>query len=171
MPDALSPNLAYLKPSETVAIGNETKRRRAAGEDVIDLSVGEPDFDTPRAAAEAGEQAIEKGMTHYPANIGIVELRAAIARNMSLMSGGRAINADQIETPLFLQFVRERAAGRGVTVEEQLETYRKRNLMGASLIPAETVADLAVLLASEKFRYTTGGFITVDGGLPEAFPR
>jgi len=82
-----------------------------------------------------------------------------------------AINADQIETPLFLQFVRERAAGRGVTVEEQLETYRKRNLMGASLIPAETVADLAVLLASEKFRYTTGGFITVDGGLPEAFPR
>jgi len=82
-----------------------------------------------------------------------------------------AINADQIETPLFLQFVRERAAARGVTVEEQLETYRRRNLMGASLIPAETVADLAVLLASEKFRYTTGGFITVDGGLPEAFPR
>jgi NAD(P)-dependent dehydrogenase (short-subunit alcohol dehydrogenase family) len=82
-----------------------------------------------------------------------------------------AINADQVETPLFLQFVRERAAGRGVTVEEQLETYRKRNLMGASLIPADAVADLAVLLASEKFRYTTGGFITVDGGLPEAFPR
>ena len=82
-----------------------------------------------------------------------------------------AINADQIETPLFLQFVKERAAGRGVTVEEQLETYRKRNLMGASLIPAEAVADLAVLMASDKFKYTTGGFITVDGGLPEAFPR
>ncbi|HSB53849.1 MAG TPA: aminotransferase class I/II-fold pyridoxal phosphate-dependent enzyme, partial [Gemmatimonadales bacterium] len=96
MPDPLSPNLAYLKPSETVAISNETKRRRAAGEDVIDLSVGEPDFDTPRAAAEAGEAAIEKGMTRYPANIGIAELRAAIARNMSLMSGGRAINPDQL---------------------------------------------------------------------------
>lgn len=82
-----------------------------------------------------------------------------------------AINADQIETPLFLKFVQERAASRGVTVEEQLETYRKRNLMGASLIPAEVVGDLAVLMASDKFRYTTGGFLTVDGGLPEAFPR
>ena len=82
-----------------------------------------------------------------------------------------AINADQVDTPLFQQFVRERAASRGVTVEEQLETYRRRNLMGAKLIPAEAVADLAVLLASDKFRFTTGDIITVDGGLPEAFPR
>jgi len=82
-----------------------------------------------------------------------------------------AINADQVETPLFLKFVEERAASRGVSVPEQLEAYRKRNLMGASLIPADAVADLAVLLASQKFRYTTGNFLTVDGGLPEAFPR
>ncbi len=82
-----------------------------------------------------------------------------------------AINADQVDTPLFQQFVRERAASRGVTVEEQLETYRRRNLMGAKLIPAEAVADVAVLLASQKFRFTTGDIITVDGGLPEAFPR
>jgi rhamnose utilization protein RhaD (predicted bifunctional aldolase and dehydrogenase)/NAD(P)-dependent dehydrogenase (short-subunit alcohol dehydrogenase family) len=82
-----------------------------------------------------------------------------------------AINADQVDTPLFQRFVRERAASRGVTIEEQLETYRRRNLMGVKLIPAEAVADLAVLLASEKFRFTTGDIITVDGGLPEAFPR
>ncbi|HEX2248990.1 MAG TPA: SDR family oxidoreductase [Gemmatimonadales bacterium] len=82
-----------------------------------------------------------------------------------------AINADQIETPLFLQFVRERAASRGVTVEEQLEVYRSRNLMGAKLIPPEAVADLAVLLASDRFRFTTGDILTVDGGLPEGFPR
>jgi NAD(P)-dependent dehydrogenase (short-subunit alcohol dehydrogenase family) len=82
-----------------------------------------------------------------------------------------AINADQVETPLFLKFVEERAASRGISVAEQLEAYRRRNLMGASLIPAEAVADLAVLLASPKFRYTTGDFLTVDGGLPEAFPR
>jgi NAD(P)-dependent dehydrogenase (short-subunit alcohol dehydrogenase family) len=82
-----------------------------------------------------------------------------------------AINADQVDTPLFQQFVRERAASRGVTVEEQLETYRRRNLLGAKLIPAEAVADLAVLLASDRFRFTTGDIITVDGGLPEAFPR
>jgi len=82
-----------------------------------------------------------------------------------------AINADQVETPLFLQFVRERAASRGVTVEQQLETYRSRNLMGATLIPPEAVADVAVLLASDRFRFTTGDILTVDGGLPEAFPR
>jgi rhamnose utilization protein RhaD (predicted bifunctional aldolase and dehydrogenase)/NAD(P)-dependent dehydrogenase (short-subunit alcohol dehydrogenase family) len=82
-----------------------------------------------------------------------------------------AINADQVDTRLFRRFVSERAASRGVTVEEQLEAYRRRNLMGAELIPPEAVADLAVLLASDKFRFTTGDIITVDGGLPEAFPR
>ena len=82
-----------------------------------------------------------------------------------------AINADQIETPLFLEFVSQRAAARGVSVEDQLETYRRRNVLGVSLIPAENVAGLAALLASEVFRFTTGDILTVDGGLPEAFPR
>ena len=82
-----------------------------------------------------------------------------------------AINADQVETPLFLKFVAERAAGKGISVDEQLEVYRKRNLLGASLIPASAVADLAVLLSSDRFKYTTGDILTVDGGLPEAFPR
>jgi NAD(P)-dependent dehydrogenase (short-subunit alcohol dehydrogenase family) len=82
-----------------------------------------------------------------------------------------AINADQIDTPMFMKFVQERAASRGISADEQLEAYRRRNVMGVSLIPADTVADLAALLASEKFRYTTGDIITVDGGLPDAFPR
>lgn len=82
-----------------------------------------------------------------------------------------AINADQVETPLFVRFVRERAAMRGVTPEQQLETYRGRNAMGLSLIPAVAVADVAALLASERFRYTTGDIITIDGGLSDAFPR
>ncbi|HSR91320.1 MAG TPA: aminotransferase class I/II-fold pyridoxal phosphate-dependent enzyme, partial [Gemmatimonadales bacterium] len=96
MPDALSQNLAYIRPSETVAISAETKRRRASGEDVLDLSVGEPDFDTPGIAAQAGIQAIQKGLTRYPPNIGIIELRAAMARTLSLMSGGRPVNPDHI---------------------------------------------------------------------------
>ncbi len=82
-----------------------------------------------------------------------------------------AVNADQVDTPLFRRFVSERARLRGVSVEEQLESYRRRNLMGVSLIPPDAVADLAVLLASDRFRYTTGDFLTVDGGLPDAFPR
>jgi rhamnose utilization protein RhaD (predicted bifunctional aldolase and dehydrogenase)/NAD(P)-dependent dehydrogenase (short-subunit alcohol dehydrogenase family) len=82
-----------------------------------------------------------------------------------------AINADQVDTPLFRRFVGERAKSRGVTEAEQLETYRKRNLMGVGLIPAEAVADMAVMMAGERFRFTTGGFLTVDGGLAEGFPR
>src|SRR5262244_1390078 len=96
MPDQLSLNVQHLKASETVAISNEAKRRKAAGEDVLDLGVGEPDFDTPAPAAQAGIQAIQKGLTRYPPNIGIPELRTAIARNLSLLSGGRPVNPDQI---------------------------------------------------------------------------
>jgi rhamnose utilization protein RhaD (predicted bifunctional aldolase and dehydrogenase)/NAD(P)-dependent dehydrogenase (short-subunit alcohol dehydrogenase family) len=82
-----------------------------------------------------------------------------------------AINADQVETPLFRRFLEERAARGGVSVEQQLEAYRRRTVMDVALIPAEAVADLAVLLASERFRFTTGDILTIDGGLPEAFPR
>jgi aspartate aminotransferase len=96
MADPFSLNLAQLKPSETVAISAECKRRKAAGEDVFDLSVGEPDFDTPAVVRQAAIEAINRGMTRYPANIGIPELRAAMASNLSLMSGGRAVNADHI---------------------------------------------------------------------------
>ena len=96
MPDPLSPNLEFLKASETVAISAEAKRRKAAGEDVLDLGVGEPDFDTPAAVCDAGIDAIRKGYTRYPPNIGTLDLRSAIARQLSLLSGGRPVNADHV---------------------------------------------------------------------------
>src|ERR1041385_1973072 len=80
MPDPLSPNVQHLKASETVAISNEAKRRKAAGEDVLDLGVGEPDFDTPAPAAQAGPQALRKGR----------------AGELSRMSGGRPVDPDQL---------------------------------------------------------------------------
>ena len=96
MPDPLSINLAQLKASETVAISAETKRRKAAGEDVYDLSVGEPDFDTPAPVRQAAIEAIQKGFTRYPPNIGLPELRTAIARTLSLLSNGRPVNPDHM---------------------------------------------------------------------------
>ena len=96
MPDPLSLNVQHLKASETVAISNEAKRRKAAGEDVLDLGVGEPDFDTPAQAVQAGIQAIQKGFTRYPPNVGIADLRKGIAEALSRMSGGRAIDPDHI---------------------------------------------------------------------------
>src|SRR3954463_919796 len=89
MPDPLSINVQQLKASETVAISNEAKRRKAAGENVLDLGVGEPDFDTPQPASLAGIQAIRRGMTRYPPNVGIAELRRGIAQQLSIMSNGR----------------------------------------------------------------------------------
>ena len=96
MPDRLSPNLAQLKASETVTISAEARRRKAAGEDVLDLGVGEPDFDTPAAAAQAGIAAIEQGKTRYPPNAGLAELRRAIAQNLSGLSGGRTVDPERI---------------------------------------------------------------------------
>lgn len=96
MSDVLSPNLQHLEPSATIAISQEAKRRKAGGEDVIDLGAGEPDFPTPPIPAEAGIRAIKEGKTHYPANQGILELRAAAATHLSLLSGGRPVNADHI---------------------------------------------------------------------------
>jgi len=96
MSQGLSPNLQHLETSATIAISQEAKRRRAAGEDVIDLGAGEPDFPTPPVPSDAGIRSIRDGKTHYPANEGILELRVAAAKHLSLLSGGRPVNADNI---------------------------------------------------------------------------
>lgn len=96
MRDRLSQNLAHLRGSETVAISAEARRRRVAGEDVIDLSAGEPDFDTPAPIARAGIEAIERGRTHYPPNPGIPELRRALADHLAALSPGRTIDPERI---------------------------------------------------------------------------
>jgi aspartate aminotransferase len=92
----LSSNLQHLETSATIAVSQEAKRRKAAGEDVIDLGAGEPDFVTPPIPSDAGIKAIRDGKTHYPANEGILELRAAAAQHLSLLSGGRPVNADNV---------------------------------------------------------------------------
>lgn len=82
-----SPNIAQLKPSATIAVSSLAKRLRAEGRDVIDLSVGEPDFDTPGWIADAAIQGIREGRTRYTPVAGIPELRKAIARHLSGRAG------------------------------------------------------------------------------------
>ena len=91
-----SRNLEHLELSATVSINQDAQGRRLAGEDILDLSAGEPDFDTPRIPCDAGTKAIQQGRTRYPPNAGILDLRAAAARRLSLLSGGRPVNADNI---------------------------------------------------------------------------
>ena len=71
--------LARIKPSPTLAITSRVKELKRAGIDVIDLGVGEPDFDTPEHIKEAGIQAIRDGQTKYTNVDGTPELKDAIA--------------------------------------------------------------------------------------------
>ncbi|MCU0855463.1 MAG: pyridoxal phosphate-dependent aminotransferase [Rhodobacteraceae bacterium] len=75
----LSATLARVKPSPTIAITMKAAEMKAAGRDIISLSAGEPDFDTPRHIREAAKRAIDEGKTRYTAVDGIPELKAAIA--------------------------------------------------------------------------------------------
>ncbi|WP_293573445.1 pyridoxal phosphate-dependent aminotransferase [Phaeobacter sp.] len=74
----LSDSLSRIKPSPSIAITTLAGELRAAGRDVIGLSAGEPDFDTPDTIKAAAVQAIADGKTKYTAPDGIIELKRAI---------------------------------------------------------------------------------------------
>lgn len=84
-----------LMPSHTMAIDARAKQLKAQGLDIINLSVGEPDFDTPDSAKEGGIRAIHDGFTKYTIAPGIAELREAIARKLR-RENGLEYNADDI---------------------------------------------------------------------------
>jgi len=75
----VSERLASIPESTTMKISAMAKKLNAAGLDVIDLGVGEPDFDTPKNICDAAINSIRRGDTHYLPTSGIPELRAAIA--------------------------------------------------------------------------------------------
>ena len=68
-----------VEPSATLAISNKASALEAEGVDVVDLSVGEPDFPTPEPVVEAGREALAAGHTGYTPSNGIPALREAIA--------------------------------------------------------------------------------------------
>lgn len=76
----ISKRAASLAPSLTLAITAKAKELRAAGEDVIGLGAGEPDFDTPDHIKEAAAKALADGFTKYTPASGTPELRAAAAQ-------------------------------------------------------------------------------------------
>ncbi|HAY77402.1 MAG TPA: aspartate aminotransferase, partial [Gemmatimonadetes bacterium] len=90
-----SANVEKLKPSATIAVSTLAKKLAADGRDIINLSAGEPDFDTPAFIADAGKAAISEGRTRYTPTAGIPELRVAIAERLSDRSG-RAMDPDGV---------------------------------------------------------------------------
>ena len=73
--------------SPTFRINARARALRAEGADVLDFSVGEPDFPTPPAAKRAGKNAIDGDLTRYTANEGTIELRRAIAAKLARDNG------------------------------------------------------------------------------------
>lgn len=83
----LSQTLARVKPSTTIAITNRARELADEGRDIISLSAGEPDFDTPEHIRQAGKDAIDAGHTRYTAVDGITELKQAICDKFARENG------------------------------------------------------------------------------------
>ena len=79
----LSKNLEKIAPSATVAMTQLARDLKSQGKDVISLSAGEPDFDTPENIKKAAIEAITRGETKYTAVDGIDELKEAIINKFS----------------------------------------------------------------------------------------
>jgi aspartate aminotransferase len=88
-----SPNIAQLRPSATIAVSARAKALKAQGRQIIDLGVGEPDFDTPDFVKAAAARAVASGHTKYTATEGILPLREAIAADAGRRWIGSAADA------------------------------------------------------------------------------
>jgi aspartate aminotransferase len=87
--------LGRLSESATIAMSRKARELKAAGRDIISLSLGEPDFDTPEPVKLAGIQAIEDNFTHYPPVPGYPEVRQAVCNKLK-RDNGLDYAADQI---------------------------------------------------------------------------
>lgn len=95
----VSPRLAAISESATMAITNQAAQMKAAGEDVISFGAGEPDFPTPGHIVEAARQAASDPKNHkYTANSGLPDLREAIAAFTRDHGGPQVRAADVLVT-------------------------------------------------------------------------
>ena len=83
----LADTLARVKPSATIAVTQKARDLKAQGREIISLSVGEPDFDTPDNIKQAAIRAIERGETKYTPVPGIGPLREAVAAKFKRENG------------------------------------------------------------------------------------
>ena len=74
----ISPRIAQISPSLTLAITAKAKQMKADGIDIIGFGAGEPDFDTPEHIKEAAKKALDEGFTKYTPASGTAELKEAI---------------------------------------------------------------------------------------------
>jgi aspartate aminotransferase len=95
MHDILAHRIHEIKESSTLQMAKMTRELRAKGLDIINLSLGEPDFDTPAHIKAAAIEAINQNYTHYPPVSGYPELRQAVADKF-LRENGLKYTASQV---------------------------------------------------------------------------
>ena len=133
-----------MKPSATVAVNAKALELRRQGVDLVALTAGEPDFDTPEHVKEAARRALAQGKTKYAPPAGIPELREALAE----------------------KFRREN--GLSVTPEETIVTVGGKqalfNLFQAILDPGDEVIVLSPYWVSypEMVRFAGGVVVEVE---------
>jgi aspartate aminotransferase len=74
----IADSLSRIQPSATIAVSTKARQLKAQGRDIVSLSAGEPDFDTPQNIKDAVKKALDQGKTKYTDVDGIPELKAAI---------------------------------------------------------------------------------------------
>ena len=83
----ISDRIKNLAPSATLAMSQKSAELKAAGVDVINMSVGEPDFDTPEFIKEAAKKAIDDNFSRYTPVAGYMSLRKAVCRKLKEENG------------------------------------------------------------------------------------
>lgn len=93
--DLFNLNIQSLQPSASMAFMAKAKELQATDPTVINLTAGEPDFDTPAPIVEEAYRQLKAGFTHYVAAQGLPELRSRIARKLR-EENGASYEADEI---------------------------------------------------------------------------
>lgn len=83
----LAERLSRISEPQTIKMAKLSRELKAQGIDIVDLSIGEPDFDTPAHIREAAKKAIDEGFTHYTPVAGYLELRQAVVHKLRRDNG------------------------------------------------------------------------------------
>jgi len=83
----LAERLSRISEPQTIKMAKLSRELKAQGIDIVDLSIGEPDFDTPAHIREAAKKAIDDGFTHYTPVAGIPDLRQAVVNKLQRDNG------------------------------------------------------------------------------------
>lgn len=83
----LADRLSRISEPQTIKMAKLGRELKAQGIDIVDLSIGEPDFDTPAHIRDAAKKAMDEGYTHYTPVAGYADLRAAVAQKFKRDNG------------------------------------------------------------------------------------